>query len=73
VALGGLQRKLVVGEHGLPEIAQLSVIRLGDLLLGVVPAELTTRAGAQIERAIADSARRGAGAARRHDRRLANG
>jgi neutral ceramidase len=57
VALGGLQRKLVVGEHGLPEVAQLSVIRLGDLLLGVVPAELTTRAGAQIERAIADSAR----------------
>ena len=57
MALGGLQRKLVVGEHGLPEVAQLSVIRLGDLLLGVVPAELTTRAGAQIERAIADSAR----------------
>src|SRR3989441_184973 len=57
VALRGLQRKLVVGEHGLPEVAQLSVIRLGDLLLGVVPAELTTRAGAQIERAIADSAR----------------
>ncbi len=44
VALGWLQRKLVVGEHGLPEVAQLSVIRLGDLLLGVVPAELTTRA-----------------------------
>jgi neutral ceramidase len=57
VALGSLQRKLVVGEHGLPEAAQLSVIRLGDLLLGVVPAELTTRAGAQIEHAIADSAR----------------
>jgi len=57
VALGWLQRKLVVGEHGLPEVAQLSVIRLGDLLLGVVPAELTTRAGAQIERAIAESAR----------------
>src|SRR5436305_1974135 len=35
VALGGLQRKFVVGEHGLPEVAQLSVIRLGDLLLGV--------------------------------------
>ncbi len=57
VALGGLQRMLVVGDHGLPEVAQLSVIRLGDLLLGVVPAEVTTRAGAQIERAIADSAR----------------
>jgi neutral ceramidase len=57
VALGWLQRKVVVGEHGLPEVAQLSVIRLGDLLLGVVPAEVTTRAGAQIERAIADSAR----------------
>jgi len=57
VAMGGLQRKLVVGQHGLPEVAQLSVIRLGDLVLGVVPAELTTRAGAQIEHAIADSAR----------------
>ena len=57
VALGGLQRKLVVGQHGLPEVAQLSVIRLGDLLLGVVPAEVTTRAGALMERAIADSAR----------------
>jgi len=57
VALGGLQRRLVIGDHGLPEVAQLSVIRLGDLLLGVVPAELTTRAGAEIERAIADSAR----------------
>ena len=57
VALGSLQRKLVVGEHGLPEVAQLSVIRLGDLLLGVVPAEVTTRAGALLERAIADSAR----------------
>src|SRR5438552_1228771 len=57
VALGGLQRKFVSGGHGLPEVAQLSVIRLGDLLLGVVPAEATTRAGAQIERAIADSAR----------------
>src|SRR5881628_2131396 len=57
VAMGGLQRKLVVGQHGLPEVAQLSVIRLGDLVLGVVPAELTTRAGAQIARAIGDSAR----------------
>ncbi len=57
VAMGGLQRTLVVGPHGLPEVAQLSVVRLGDLLLGVVPAELTTQAGAQIERAIADSAR----------------
>src|SRR5207249_2083260 len=56
VALGGLQRKFVVGEHGLPEVAQLSVIRLGDLLLGVVPAEVTTRAGALMERAIAESA-----------------
>jgi len=57
VALGGVQRTVIVGEHGLPEVAQLSVIRLGDLLLGVVPAEVTTRAGAEMERAIADSAR----------------
>ena len=56
VVLGRVQRWLV-GKHGLPEVAQLSVIRLGDLLLGVVPAEVTTRAGAQIERAMADSAR----------------
>lgn len=57
VAMGWVQRKLIVGEHGLPEAAQLSVVRLGDLLLGVVPAEVTTRAGALMERAIADSAR----------------
>lgn len=56
VALGGLQRKLVVGQHGLPDVAQLSVVRLGDLLLGVVPAEVTTRAGALLEHAMADSA-----------------
>ena len=51
-----IQRR-VIGEHGLPEVAQLSLVRLGDLLLAAVPAEVTTVAGAEIKRAIQDSAR----------------
>lgn len=62
VALGGLQRALILGEHGLPEVAQLSVIRLGDLFVGVVPAEVTTRAGELMQRAITDSAGHGTAA-----------
>jgi len=45
-----------VGKHGLPEIAQLSVIRIGDLLLGTVPAEVTTVAGFAMKQAMRDSA-----------------
>ncbi|MGH7699423.1 MAG: neutral/alkaline non-lysosomal ceramidase N-terminal domain-containing protein, partial [Gemmatimonadales bacterium] len=59
VALGGLQRSLIVGAHGLPEAAQLSIARIGDRLLAAVPAEVTTRAGAEMVRAVLDSARAG--------------
>jgi neutral ceramidase len=55
----GMQRKSFgpfSGEHGLPEVAQLSVVRIGDLLLAVVPAEVTTVAGAAMKRAVRDSA-----------------
>lgn len=56
VLLGSLQRR-VVGAHGLPEVAQVTVVRIGGLLLGVVPAEVTTRVGSMLE----DSLRAGAG------------
>jgi neutral ceramidase len=44
------------GQHGLPDVAQLSVVRIGDLLLAAVPAEVTTVAGAAMKRAVRDSA-----------------
>ena len=58
VLMGALHiQRRVIGEHGLPEVAQLSVLRLGDLLLAALPAEVTTVAGAAIKRAVQDSAR----------------
>jgi neutral ceramidase len=38
--------------HGLPEFAQLTVARIGDMYLGTVPLEPTTMAGAEMQRAI---------------------
>ena len=46
--LGAIQGPVVVGEHGFPQAAQLSVVRIGTLLLGSVPAELTTITGARV-------------------------
>ncbi|MGH7568166.1 MAG: neutral/alkaline non-lysosomal ceramidase N-terminal domain-containing protein, partial [Gemmatimonadales bacterium] len=57
VAVGGLQRRLIVGAHGFPEVAQLSAARIGEMLLAAVPAEVTTMAGAGMKRAMRDSAR----------------
>jgi neutral ceramidase len=51
IGLGAFQG-LVVGEHGLPEVAQLTVARVGSVLLAAVPAEVTTEAGARMKRAI---------------------
>ncbi len=51
-----------LGSHDLPEVAQLMVVRIGELVLGVLPAEPTTEAGAQIRRAM----ERAAGSAARH-------
>jgi hypothetical protein len=42
---------VVFGEHGLPEVAQLSVVRIGDMLVTAVPAEPTTSAGRLFEQA----------------------
>jgi hypothetical protein len=50
--LAPFQTKLIVGEHGLPETAQLAVLRIGDALVGAVPAEVTTVAGAEIRAAM---------------------
>jgi hypothetical protein len=44
VGLGALQG-LLVGQYGFPAFAQLAVVRLGSVLLGAVPAEVTTEAG----------------------------
>lgn len=51
VALGSLQG-LVLGEHGLPEVAQLMVVRVGGLALAVVPAEVTVSVGVMIKKTI---------------------
>jgi neutral ceramidase len=37
-----IQKRLLVGEHGFPEVAQLAAVQIGPLLLVAVPAELTT-------------------------------
>lgn len=60
--LGAFQSHLVVGEHGLPEVAQLTVVRLADLatdstrrrpaVLLSVPAEITSVAGRQMTDAV---------------------
>jgi neutral ceramidase len=42
ILLGGLQSALIVGEHGLPDAAQLSLLRLGEVYVATVPAEPTT-------------------------------
>lgn len=54
--LGLLQGPFVVGEHGLPETAQLTVLRIGDALFGTVPAEITTVLGRNMKAAMARSA-----------------
>ncbi len=46
----------LLGPHDLPEVAQIMVVRIGDLLLGVLPAEVTTEAGAQMRRAMRHAA-----------------
>ncbi len=53
--LGPLQATLIAGEHGFPEVAQLSVVRIDNMLLAAVPAEVTTTAARRILEAI-DSA-----------------
>lgn len=47
-ALGFVQR-LVVGGGGLPRFAQLTVARIGEMLVGTMPAEVTTEAGMRMK------------------------
>jgi neutral ceramidase len=53
-----VKRWFLVGGHPYPDTTQLALVRLGNLLVGAVPAEATTMAGAQIMRAIRDSIKR---------------
>ncbi|HEX6105359.1 MAG TPA: neutral/alkaline non-lysosomal ceramidase N-terminal domain-containing protein [Gemmatimonadales bacterium] len=55
--LDPFQTTFVVGEHGFPEVAQLSVVRVGDVLLATVPAEPTTMVGQRLRRAIEEEVR----------------
>jgi neutral ceramidase len=64
-ALGALARRLFTGPHAFPEMAQLSVVRLGGLVLVAVPAEVTTAAGRRFAAAVRVGAG-GAGAPPQH-------
>lgn len=55
VALGETLQNLLTGKNALAQVAQLTVVRIGDLLLGATPAEVTTVAGYEMKRAIRDS------------------
>lgn len=54
--LGPIQAIAVVGEHGFPATAQLTVVRIDSLLLGAVPAEVTTVAGQRMRARMAAAA-----------------
>lgn len=51
IGLGGLQGMLV-GEHGLPEVAQITVARVGSVLLAAIPFEVTTEVGDRMKRVL---------------------
>ncbi|HEU0053093.1 MAG TPA: neutral/alkaline non-lysosomal ceramidase N-terminal domain-containing protein, partial [Longimicrobium sp.] len=55
VALGrlGILQGLVSGPHGLPEVAELTAVRIGGVVLGTLPAEPTTTVGGRIRNAMA--------------------
>ena len=55
IALGETMQNLLTGKNALAQVAQLSVVRIGDLVLGAVPAEVTTVAGFEMKQAIRDS------------------
>jgi neutral ceramidase len=55
VALGETLQNLLTGKDALAQVAQLTVVRIGDLLIGATPAEVTTVAGFELKRAIRDS------------------
>ncbi len=45
-------QSMMAGPHGFPEAAQFSVLRVGDMLIGTVPAEVTVTAGARMKEAM---------------------
>jgi neutral ceramidase len=49
----GLLEFLLAGKRPYPDELQLSVIRIGDVVIGTVPGEATTNAGARMRRALA--------------------
>jgi neutral ceramidase len=51
IGMGWLQG-VFVGEHGLPEYAQLTVARLGETLMAATPWELTTAVAARLKQAL---------------------
>jgi neutral ceramidase len=50
------QSTVIVGEHGFPEVAQLTVAKVGTMLLAALPAEVTTVAGARMRRELEQAA-----------------
>jgi hypothetical protein len=55
IALGETLQNLLTGKDALASVAQLTVVRIGDLLLGATPAEVSTVAGYQMKRMVRDS------------------
>jgi neutral ceramidase len=55
IALGETLQDLLTGKDALAQVAQLSVVRIGGLLVGATPAEVTTVAGFEMKRAMRDS------------------
>lgn len=55
VLLGKLQTDLVVGEHGFPEFAQVTVVRIGEALLAALPGEVTTTAWRRMRAGLAEN------------------
>lgn len=52
VTLGFFGQGLAVGQHGMPEYAQISVTRIGETIIVAVPWEVTTVAGRLIKNAV---------------------
>jgi hypothetical protein len=57
IAFGESLQNLLTGKNALASVAQLTVVRIGDLLLAATPAEVTTVAGYQMKQTVQDSVR----------------
>ena len=55
--LDPFQSTVIVGEHGLPEVAQITAAKVGTMLLAALPVEVTTVAGARMRRELEAAAR----------------